>query len=295
MTFRTRLEVISTDDYIKIHDASLKILRETGVIFNHDEVLELFKKHGAQVDNKIVRIPEKMVEKALGSAPGKFKWHARNKEHSLNIGDGERVAIQPNIGPVNIKDSENGLRSGTLEDFRNIQKICQASRVINVTGGNPVDPIDIEPSKRHLMMTYETIKNTDKPVVSYTVQRLHQADQVLDMVEIAMGQKGSLMEHHCIGASVTPLSPLSWGPDSLEMILAYSKRNQIVFLPPAAMAGITAPISLIGTTVLQNTEILSGIVLTQLINPGNPVVYAVSSAPAMSRSTQAICFAPSSA
>jgi trimethylamine:corrinoid methyltransferase-like protein len=59
------------------------------------------------------------------------------------------------------------------------------------------------------------------------------------------------------------------------MILAYCKRNQIVFLPPLAIAGIAAPIGLIGTMVLQNTEILTGIALVQLINPGNPIVYIV--------------------
>ena len=273
-----KLEVISKEDFVRIHDASLKILKETGVVFNHENALRLFKKHGAKIDGKIVYFSEKMIEKALESTPSKFNWHARNKDRSLNIGNSEQVAIQPNIGPTNIKDSDIGLRIGTLKDFINTQKICQASSVINLTGGSPVDPSDIDPAKRHLKMIYETIKNTDKPIVSYTV-RDFQANEILDMIEIAMGQKDFLKQNHCIGASIDPLSPLSWAPDSLGMILAYCKRNQIVFLPPAAMAGVTAPISLIGTTVLQNSEILSGIVLTQLVNPGNPVVYSVSSAP----------------
>lgn len=279
MTLRPRLQVIEKDDFERIHAASLKILKQTGVVFHDEDALAILKRHGAKVNNKIVHFSEKIIEKALESAPSKFKWYARNEDSSLNVGDGERVAIQPNIGPVNIKDSESGAIPASLKDFINIQKICQASSVINVTGGNPVDPADIEPSKRHLMMMYETIKNTDKPMVSYTVRDLYQANEVLDMTEIAMGQKKFLELNHCIGASVTPLSPLTWGPDSLQMIMAYSKRNQIVFLPPAPMAGITGPISLIGTTVLQNTEILSGIVLAQLINPGSPVVYAVSASP----------------
>jgi len=292
MSLRPQLNVIAKDDFLRIHEASLKILRQTGVVFHDEEALATFKKHGAKVNNKIVYFSEKLVDKALETAPSKFKWQARNNVHSLNIGGGAQIAIQPNIGPVNIKDSEEGIRPATLKDFTNIQKICQASSVINVTGGNPVDPADIEPSKRHLMMMYETVKNTDKPLVSYTVQDLAQANEVLDMIEIAMGQKNYLELNHCIGASVTPLSPLSWGPDSSQMILSYSKRNQIVFLPPAPMAGITGPISLIGTTVLQNTEILSGIVLTQLVNPGNPVVYAVSSSPGYLKTAQFVGGSP---
>jgi trimethylamine--corrinoid protein Co-methyltransferase len=43
---------------------------------------------------------------------------------------------------------------------------------------------------------------------------------------------------------------------------------------PATIAGVTGPIKPLGTAVLQNIENLAGIVLTQLINPGNPVVYS---------------------
>lgn len=101
-----KLEVISKEDFVRIHDASLKILKETGVVFNHENALRLFKKHGAKIDGKIVYFSEKMIEKALESTPSKFNWHARNKDRSLNIGNSEQVAIQPNIGPTNIKDSD---------------------------------------------------------------------------------------------------------------------------------------------------------------------------------------------
>ena len=278
MPLRPCIKVIAKEDFAKIHAASLKILKQTGVVFNHDAALEIFKKHGAKVENKIVYLSEKIVDMALKSAPGRFDWQARNPQRALMIGDGNKVAVQPNIGPVNIMDAKKSLRTGKLEDYVNIQKICQASDVVSITGGNPVDLSDVAPAERHLAMIYQAIKHTDKPVVSYTV-RDFQAEAILDLVEIAMGRKDYLNQHHCIAVSVSPLSPLAWAPDSLEMMLVYAKRNQIVYLATAAMAGITAPISLIGTTVQQNAEILSGLVLTQLVNPGAPVVYSGSSVP----------------
>lgn len=278
MTIRPRINVIAKEDFVRIHEASLKILKKTGVVFNHDAALSVFKKHGAKIENKIVYLSEKMVEAALENAPSRFDWQARNPQRALNIGDGNKVAVQPNIGPINIMDAANGLRPGKLEDYINIQKICQASDVVSITGGSPVDLSDVAPARRHLAMIYQAIKHTDKPVVSYTV-RDFQAEGILNMVEIAMGCKDYLKQHHCIAVSVSPLSPLAWAPDSLEMMLVYAKRNQIVYLATAAMAGITAPISLIGTTVQQNAEILSGLVLTQLVRPGVPVVYSGSSVP----------------
>jgi trimethylamine---corrinoid protein Co-methyltransferase len=41
-----------------------------------------------------------------------------------------------------------------------------------------------------------------------------------------------------------------------------------------AMAGVSAPMSLMGTAVVQNAEILAGLVLVQLVNPGCPVLYS---------------------
>ncbi|MDP4160580.1 MAG: trimethylamine methyltransferase family protein, partial [Bacillota bacterium] len=41
---KTKLEVLSSDDLQRVHQASLKILSETGVVFMNDESLEIFKK-----------------------------------------------------------------------------------------------------------------------------------------------------------------------------------------------------------------------------------------------------------
>jgi trimethylamine--corrinoid protein Co-methyltransferase len=45
-----------------------------------------------------------------------------------------------------------------------------------------------------------------------------------------------------------------------------------------AMAGVTAPVSPMGTVTLQNAEILAGLVLSQLVNPGTPFIYSPASA-----------------
>jgi trimethylamine--corrinoid protein Co-methyltransferase len=76
---------------------------------------------------------------------------------------------------------------------------------------------------------------------------------------------------------VCPLSPLSYEPSSCETIIEYAKQNQVIFFTAAIMAGFSGPISLFGTTILHNTEVLAGIILAQLVNPGNPVVYSIGS------------------
>ena len=57
MALANRLKAISNDDMEWIHNASLKILEETGVVFNSEDALDVFKKHGAKVDAKTVYFP----------------------------------------------------------------------------------------------------------------------------------------------------------------------------------------------------------------------------------------------
>lgn len=265
-------KIITQEDYQRIHEASLKILRETGVVFHSQEAIDLFKQHGARVNGNIVYFGAPMVEKALESVPEKFVWHARDEKKSVTVGEG--ILIQPNIGPVYIQDMEQGRRMATLQDMANIVKLCQASDVIDLNGSVPVDPSDVAGEKKYYRIMYEILKNTDKPIIGACVTG-SEAKKMLEMAELAMG-KGSL-DHPSVGVLVNSLTPLGYAPETIESIMEYAKRKQIILLAPCIMAGVSGPVSLMGTAVLQNVELLAGIVLTQLVNPGTPVVYAAAS------------------
>ena len=112
----------------------------------------------------------------------------------------------------------------------------------------------------------------------------------LDMVAMVFGDK-FLDTHYCIGVSTNPLSPLKYATETLDTIIAYARRKQPVYILPCALAGITAPMSLFGSIVQQNAEVLAGNTLVQLINPGTPMVYCPASTVADMRT--AICiYAP---
>ncbi|MHB8918974.1 MAG: trimethylamine methyltransferase family protein, partial [Desulfocucumaceae bacterium] len=112
---KTKLEVLAKEDYTRVHDASLKILKETGVVFHSEEALEVFRKHGAKISDKTVYISAEMVEQALKTSPSAFKWRARNDRHSVTVGEG--FLIQPNVGTVYIQDLDGGRRKAFLYEF----------------------------------------------------------------------------------------------------------------------------------------------------------------------------------
>jgi len=274
MPLKTKLEILSDVELARVHDASLKILSETGVLFKCPEAIEIFKKHGARVDGEVVFLSKKMVEKSIEQAPVTFRFHARNDTRSVTIGKG--FAVQPNGGVVDIQDMDRGRRPALLADFANIQKLCQASNIVSLVGSFPVEPRDVAPQEKHLKVTHAILKHTDKPFISYC-SYAPQVRQMIDMVEIALGKQNFLEDHYAVAVSVNPLSPLKYSTDASETMIEFARRKQPVFVLSCIIAGVSGPINLLGTAVQQNAEFLAGLTLIQLINPGNPVVYCPAS------------------
>jgi len=280
LSLKTKLEILSKQDLQRVHHASLEILQSTGVIFHHEEALRILKSKGARVEGFTAYLPGGMVEKALEHTPSTYVHLARNPAHSVTVGEG--FLVHPNIGPVFVQDLDRGRRRGTLQDFENFQKLAQASDVVHLAGATPVAPDDVPASERALYMVYASIRHSDKPVVG-SCTTATKAKQTLELVEMAMGGSGKLDQDHLIGVSINPMSPLAFGREILETMMAYAARNQPVFVLPCILAGATGPITPYGMVLQQNSEFLAGLTLLQCIREGSPVVYAPASTAAWMR------------
>ncbi|MBF0530842.1 MAG: trimethylamine methyltransferase family protein [Deltaproteobacteria bacterium] len=277
MNFRPILKALAQEDLETIHRMSLKVLAETGIIMHSAPVLEICRGHGAGVSGKTVYFQTPLVEKALETCPRRFEMTARNSSQSVEIG-GDECHVQPNFGPVFVQDVEGGRRPGAIVDYRNMQILAQASKIVKFAGALPVEPGDIPQETKYMRMMYETLRHTDKPLIGQAGSK-RQVERQMDMVGMAVGGSDFLDRHHCLAVAVNPNSPLAYSPEALETLVEFSLHRQPVFFAPAAMAGVSGPISLIGVCIQCNAEVLAGITLTQMINPGAPVVYGAAAVP----------------
>ena len=273
---KLQLSIAGEKDLGPIHETSTKILSETGCVFHSQKARDTLKRHGANIDGKIVYFPEELVEKAMATVPRTFHWRARNADFTTTIGKGG-FRLAPSAGNIYVQDLDQGRRIAKIDDVRRIQSIHQMSNVIDFVGNNPCDPSDIDPSQRHLYVTYETLKHTDKPLVSYFAPYKDQPAETLQMLTLAFGEDDVLKNHHVVGTSIATTSPLSYSAETLRVITAFSEHNQPVMITTAAMGGISGPLDLMGIALQQNAELLAGTVYVQLVNPGNPVVWSPSS------------------
>jgi trimethylamine--corrinoid protein Co-methyltransferase len=278
MTIASSFRLVDKNTLENIHEATLDILSHTGIVFQSQECLKIFKNHGARVQGETVFIPPDMVEKAIASAPNTFQWEGRNPENNIVVGKGqEGIHVSLNNGPIYIQDQDNGRRLGTKADLINLYKLAQHSKVCNINGQIPVEPSDVTHPLRYLDIFRQLLIHTDKPLFGY-VGTQKEVGQMFDMIKISMGGGDDVLEKKRIGVSLNPLSPLRYDEIPCETLLAYAKHGQPIMVLVCAMAGVTAPVNPMGTVTLQNAEILAGLVLSQLINPGTPFIYSPASA-----------------
>jgi len=273
---KLQLSIAEEGDFASIHETSIKILSETGCVFHSQTALDTLKKHGVKIDGKTAYFHKDLIQRTMATVPGSFEWRARNAAYSTTIGKGG-FRLAPNAGNIYVQDLDKGRRLAKLEDVRKIQTIHQMSETVDFVGNNPCDPSDIDPPKRHLYVAYETLKHTDKPLVSYFAAQKNQIEETMQMVTLAFGEDDVLKNHYVVGTSVATTSPLSYSADVLRVVTGFAEHNQPVLITTAAMGGISAPLDLMGIALLQNAELLAGTVYVQLVNPGNPVVWSPSS------------------
>ncbi|VFQ43201.1 trimethylamine methyltransferase family protein [Desulfoluna butyratoxydans] len=277
MALANRINVVGTDELARIHEATVQVLETTGVEFKSDEALALFKQNGAEVDGHRVKIPRSLLEKSLESAPSSISLWGRDKETVVTLGEGQtRTHVEPSNGCVFTHDMERGRRASTMADLIDFFKLAHQSPVCTISGAIPVEPNDVPPEERPLRIFFETLKHTTKPL-KRNVQPAREIEEMFAMYEVAVG-KGFLADHPSVYASVNPLSPLAFDTEPIETIMTYARYNQPVTVLSCALAGISAPMSLLGAAVLQNAEILSGLVLSQMVTPGAGVIYAPATA-----------------
>jgi trimethylamine--corrinoid protein Co-methyltransferase len=267
-------EVISADEIESIHVASLRILSEIGMDFLDAEAREVLKAAGAQTDpdSQRVRFDPDMVTGAIKTAPSSFTLHARNPAHDLQIG-GDWLAFGTVGSPPNVADLDRGRRIGNREDYQNLLRLGQLLNSVHFLAGYPVEPVDIHHGVRHLHATFDALTLMDKAIHCYSLGRQRNID-CLEMVRISRGvDEATLDREPSIFTVVNSSSPLRLDAPMLQGIMEFARRNQAVCITPFTLAGAMAPVTLAGALSEQNAEALAGMVLTQVVRPGAPVIY----------------------
>lgn len=274
MPLPQRLNVLTPEAVEQIHETSMAILETVGVGFLLEEAREYFIRAGFRVEGERVYMTRDQVAAALKTVPRQFEFAARNPERSVLVGGPDPV-FAVGYGPPFVTDEVNGRRRGTIADYQNLLKIMQSCSNIQVNSAIICEPQDLPEPTRHLDMFYHELKLTDKPLMG-SPQGGARAIDCLNMARIVFGEK-DFDQKARVMALINVISPLRFDHRMLEALIAYARHNQPTIIAAFAMGGASAPMTIAGLLAQQNAEALAGVVLTQLVRPGAPVLYGTAS------------------
>ncbi len=267
------LKFLSQDQVETIHSASLKVLEEAGVLVHDTEFLKFLMDKGANVDvsKKRARMPSALVNECLKKAPKHVTFYARDPKHNAVFDDG-KIYTHPTGGAANVIDLDSGTaRPGNRKDVENLTKIVDASPNIH-TQCMIVYPSDVPEHLRDIYGVEAILRNTSKnfDATPFTDESY---PFIIEMIEAVQGEE-EFRKRPIITSSVSPTSPLQFSRDVTKIMVRAAKYNLPIAVLPCPLAGATSPVTLAGTLVLQNAEMLAGIMMVQLLNPGNSVQYS---------------------
>jgi len=267
-------EILSEDQVEQIHQASLKLLEEHGMRVLYQGARELLAAAGADVDegSQMVRLDRGLVMERIATVPSEFTLHARNTAKNFKLG-GSHLAFTSVGGPAYCTDLDRGRRRGNYDEVCDYIRLVQSLDIIHQEGGGPFEPIELPAETRHLDLYLAQIRLMDKNWQPVALGRDRTRDAI-HMARIALGMSAQEMAGKpALFGIINTNSPLQLDIPMLEGLIELSRAGQVVCVTPFTLAGAMAPVTLAGTLTQQNAEALFGITLTQVVNPGAPVVY----------------------
>ncbi len=265
---RPQLTLLNEEQIQQTHQYALRILSETGVRVDSPSVIEMLEKTGqAQVEGRSVKLSAELVESAIQSAPSAIQMYDRRGNPVFNLGD-DRLRFGVGVTALYYQEPVNdNLELFTRQHMRDLTRLGSALPLYDVIS-TPGIVRDVPEHLGDLYGSLEHFANTTKPLVLLVSDENNFAP-VLAMFEHLHGGLG---EQPFVLPYFNPVSPLVMDSGTLlKMEIAIERGLPFIF-SNYSMAGASTPLTPAGTLSLLLAELLAGLVISQVMKPGTPIV-----------------------
>src|SRR5215216_272403 len=272
MSFAT---LLTQEQVERVHDASLEILENVGLLVRFKPAREIFEKHGCKVDaeTNMVKFPRAVVEKYRVMMPPTFTFHGRDPKYDRTIPKDGPVIVTGSSAPDIIDPVTGRERRAVSGD------IALIAHLINELPDYDVFSIsvladDAPMDQFTIWRLYPTLKYCLKPI-RVSTKDFVDAQQIMQMAYLVAGSEEAYREHPFITHHYCPVvSPLTMDHLSTEAVMFFAEQGLPVYPTIVPNAGLTSPMSLAGTLAQGNAEFLAAATLMQMVREGTPLIYA---------------------
>jgi trimethylamine--corrinoid protein Co-methyltransferase len=275
---RPRVRFLSDELIERIVSEGRELLCKLGVEMHNRGVLSMLTDHGAKLTtggNRVCLTPD-MIDKALQAAPRSFKLYDSHGREAVDL-SGDKVNFTPGSAAINLLDYKTSkIRPATSHDYLQYAKLV--GRMDHIASqSTAIIPSDVHERISDSYRLYLSLLFCEKPIVTgaFTIE----AFEIMKELQLAVrGTKEELARKPLTVFSCCPTSPLKWSEVTSQNLVdcaTYSIPVEYISMP---LSGFMAPVTLVGTLIQHTAETLSGLVISQLVNPGTPVLYGGSPA-----------------
>ena len=266
---RSLLKLLSKEDMDKIHRATVKVLEKTGIKFLHDEALDILEKNGALVDRKtkIVKIPETVFDEFRKKAPNEFPRFNRNGKRIPMAKDD--FYIETFGDGTYFTDRDGTQRPSTLKDIEKIMIVGDALENVDEAWVGSM-PTDLHPNVQMIHSLEVEVNNSPTKPITLFGENGDQMRYAMRIGAALLGGMEELRKTPPLVGGGWATSPLVHANEILDSQIIAAKEGFPTACGSMATAITTAPATLAGTLVVWNAEVLSSLVLSQMIAPGVP-------------------------
>ncbi len=268
---RPRFELLDPALIDRVVNEALELLVTPGIKVEEPEAIALLVANGATADGIRVSIPEAMVRRALDTVPHSFSLYNRAGEPVVGYGSG-RVHFDPGSSGVAVLDPETGdTRRSMAADLARVIRVADALPAYDAAS-TAIVAHDVPTEIGDLYRVFVVLMNTGKPMITGAFSP-RGSSVMLDLLALDAGGRTALAEKPRAVFDVCPSPPLTWSEFACRNAMDLARAHVPVELISMPLAGVAAPVTLIGCIVQHAAESLAGVVLHQLAEPGAPIVW----------------------
>jgi trimethylamine--corrinoid protein Co-methyltransferase len=259
---------LSQDQILKIDGAARGLLEDPGILLEDEQIYAAAVKAGAKPGSKplVVRMPSSMIEDCLSRAPREVRFADRR---------GSVQTVSPDspsrfwTGAALFYLDRKGFRSIGQQDLADFARVIDALDQVDVIVGTSTE--ETPPAQRDFVGFRIMAQNTGKHLRALSFSpRGGQA--MIEMATVLAGGR-SLKEAPLFSMGFTAHGPLRWTSLALGVYRLTAGHGIPVTINGEPMAGASAPVTLAGAAAVGTAEILAGIAVNQLLEPGRPCLF----------------------
>ena len=266
-------KVLDDQSVLRIHQAAMQVIEEVGFEVQSQTALDLFAGAGAMVDRErqLVRLKESRVKELVAAAPSEIRLCGQDEAHDIMLGGRRVYAGTGGTALYVYQPDTNKIRQANLEDLKSIARLVDKLDNIHLFM-LPTYPNELPVERVDANRFFAGLDNTTKHVMG-GVYTLGGVNNVIKMGEMIAGSAEALSERPLISMITCTISPFRMDETYGDLLVTIAGRGIPVVCPAEPLCGATSPVTLAGNLVIQTVDSLMGVMLTQVTNPGTPVIF----------------------